>query len=123
MRDENITRIVVDWDNPPKGKTDWARVDAMTDEEAYQNALDDPDNPPSDQYPEGALKPVFRTKMIRWRLGMSQQEFADTFGFSLRSLQMWEQGKPEPNKAICTYIRVIATDPEAVMRALDKTVA
>lgn len=29
-----------------KYKTDWARVDAMTEEELYANALSDPDNPP-----------------------------------------------------------------------------
>jgi hypothetical protein len=27
-------------------KTDWARLDAMTDEEIEANALSDPDNPP-----------------------------------------------------------------------------
>ena len=35
--------------DPPgrlKVTADWARFDAMTEEEAYQNALDDPDNPP-----------------------------------------------------------------------------
>ena len=29
-----------------KTKTDWARIDAFTDEQLTQNALDDPDNPP-----------------------------------------------------------------------------
>jgi hypothetical protein len=29
-----------------KGKTNWEQVDAMTDEEIEQNALDDPDSPP-----------------------------------------------------------------------------
>lgn len=29
-----------------RSKTDWARVDAFTDEQLMQNALDDPDNPP-----------------------------------------------------------------------------
>ena len=30
-------------------KTDWDRVDSMTDEEAYANALSDPDCPPMTQ--------------------------------------------------------------------------
>jgi hypothetical protein len=30
----------------PESGTDWARLDAMTDEEALQNALDDPDSQP-----------------------------------------------------------------------------
>jgi hypothetical protein len=29
-----------------KGQTDWARIDAMTEEEVEQNALSDPDNQP-----------------------------------------------------------------------------
>jgi hypothetical protein len=29
-----------------KGQTDWARLDAMTEEEVEQNALNDPDNQP-----------------------------------------------------------------------------
>lgn len=28
------------------GKTDWAALEAMTEEEIYRNALNDPDNPP-----------------------------------------------------------------------------
>jgi hypothetical protein len=43
---ESITRISLeDWAKM-KGQTDWARVDAMTDEEIGQNALNDPDNQP-----------------------------------------------------------------------------
>ncbi|WP_198649001.1 hypothetical protein [Cyanothece sp. BG0011] len=38
-----------------KGQTDWDRVDAMTDEEIEQNALDDPDAQPiSDEMWENA---------------------------------------------------------------------
>jgi len=29
-----------------KSETDWARLDAMTEEEIERNAADDPDNPP-----------------------------------------------------------------------------
>ena len=29
-----------------KGQTDWAKIDAMTEEEIEQNALNDSDNPP-----------------------------------------------------------------------------
>jgi uncharacterized protein (DUF4415 family) len=29
-----------------KTKTNWAKIDALTDEQLTQNALDDPDNPP-----------------------------------------------------------------------------
>ena len=121
MSNDAIKKIRVDWENPPEGKTDWDRVDAMSDEEASRNALDDPDNPPVDAFPEGTLEPVFRPQWIRRRLGMSQREFAETFGLSVRSLQQWEQGRSEPGRAVRAYLRVIAVDPDAVRRALNKT--
>ena len=41
-----ITRVSLeDWAKM-KGQTDWARIDAMTEEEVEQNALNDPDNQP-----------------------------------------------------------------------------
>ena len=46
MSEENITRVKLDPKNPPRGKTDWKRLDAMTDEEVHAAALSDPDNPP-----------------------------------------------------------------------------
>jgi putative transcriptional regulator len=49
---------------------------------------------------------------------MSQAAFAEAFGFPLRTLQEWEQGRAEPPEAIRSYLRVIEREPEAVMRAL-----
>lgn len=36
-----------------KGLTDWEAVDAMSEEEVEQNALDDPDNPPMTEDKKG----------------------------------------------------------------------
>jgi uncharacterized protein (DUF4415 family) len=44
MSEERIVRYTRE--NLPKGRTDWARLDAMTEEEIEANALSDPDNPP-----------------------------------------------------------------------------
>lgn len=44
MSEERIVRYTRE--NLPKGRTDWARLDAMTEEEIEANALTDPDNPP-----------------------------------------------------------------------------
>ncbi|MDJ0601046.1 MAG: hypothetical protein QNJ37_19655 [Crocosphaera sp.] len=46
MNKENITRVSLEEWATMKGQTDWDRVDAMTDEEIEQNALDDPDAQP-----------------------------------------------------------------------------
>jgi len=52
------------------------------------------------------------------RLGLSQSEFARRFGFSPRSVQDWEQGRPKSESAACAYLLVIAREPKAVDRAL-----
>ena len=57
-------------------------------------------------------------KSIRAHLGMSQQEFAGRFGFSVNTLRHWEQGKRYPEGPARSYLKVIDKDPEAVMRAL-----
>jgi hypothetical protein len=45
--DGRLEQILPDGTTRPiEEESDWTRFDAITDEEAYQNALDDPDNPP-----------------------------------------------------------------------------
>jgi uncharacterized protein (DUF4415 family) len=46
MTEERITRVSLKQARKMKSETDWARLDAMTDEEIEQAASDDPDNPP-----------------------------------------------------------------------------
>ena len=46
MRDKNIT--VVSRDGPRKGKTDWARVASLTDDEIAAAVASDPDAAPLD---------------------------------------------------------------------------
>ena len=57
-------------------------------------------------------------KRIRERLGLSQEEFALRFGFSIGTLRHWEQGRRFPEGPARTYLKVIDRDPEAVERAL-----
>jgi len=57
-------------------------------------------------------------KAIREKVEMSQEEFAQRFGFSKRTLQHWEQGLRVPTGPARTFLTVIAREPEAVRRAL-----
>jgi putative transcriptional regulator len=55
MNKTGITRMTVKpGETPPHGETDWARVNAMTDEEVLAAALSDPDAQPLD--PEALAK-------------------------------------------------------------------
>ena len=55
----------------PQGGTDWARVEAMTDEEALQNALNDPDNPPLTDEQLTRMRRVPNPQQIRENLGLT----------------------------------------------------
>ena len=55
---------------------------------------------------------------VRRKTSLSQSQFADRFGFSLRTLQEWEQGRSAPDTAVRAYLLVIDRQPKAVDRAL-----
>ena len=55
---------------------------------------------------------------IRDKLHMSQSVFAACFGFSIRTIEKWEQGVRQPAGAARAYLIVIDRNPEAVRSAL-----
>ncbi len=57
-------------------------------------------------------------RAIRDKLGMTQEEFAARFGFSVNTLRHWEQGKRQPEGAARAYLLVIDRAPKAVQKAL-----
>jgi putative transcriptional regulator len=59
-----------------------------------------------------------QVRALRARLGLSQTRFAQRFGFSVDAVQQYEQGRRIPSGPAATLLRVIAADPEAVIRAL-----
>lgn len=52
---------------------------------------------------------------IRERFGLSQSEFADLIGVSLRTLQNWEQGHRQPTGPAAMLLRVADRHPEAIL--------
>lgn len=57
-------------------------------------------------------------RAIRAKTKLSQSRFASRFGFSVRTLQEWEQRREVPTGAARALLKVIAHDPDAVERAL-----
>lgn len=103
---------------PYVSKTDWARLDAMTEEEIEANALSDPDNPPLTDEELADMWSPYEARQMRARLNMTQQEFSEKFQIPLGTLRDWERGASIPDKSARTLLRVIAREPEAVLRAL-----
>ena len=57
-------------------------------------------------------------KTLRRALGLTQEEFAARYRIPIGTLRDWEQGRTEPDQPARAYIRVIASNPEWVSRAL-----
>lgn len=55
---------------------------------------------------------------LRSRLGLTQEEFAARFGFSVSTLRHWERGDRAPSGAALVFLNVIESNPQAVLRAL-----
>lgn len=104
-------------------QTDWAHLDAMTDEEAYANALADPDNPPLTQEQMRATPRMPRVKVMRRALQLTQEEFSARYHIPIGTLRDWEQGCSEPDQPAKAYLKVIAADPQRTAEALAKGAA
>jgi len=59
-------------------------------------------------------------KAIRTRLGMSQIEFANSFGFSASTLRNWEQGSRKPETTARILLTIIEHAPAIVQRVLNE---
>ena len=59
-------------------------------------------------------------KRIRNRLGLSQESFAQTYGFAVSAVRDWEQGRRQPERSARILLRVVEKEPDAVTRALSK---
>ena len=107
-RDDGVTVQILDDGSevPLRDETDWARVEAMTDEDIARAVADDPDAAPMLTDEQLAkMKVVWPTDIAatRRRLGLSQTEFATWFGISPGTLRNWEQGRrvPEGPARVC----------------------
>jgi len=100
-------------------KFDWSAVDALTDEEIHAAAMADPDARPMTDEEWAAAPRVPRIVTIRRALKLSQEEFAARYHIPVGTLRDWEQGRKEPDAAARAFLRVIASEPEIVRRALE----
>lgn len=119
LADGSIVQVLPDRSTQPFAqKSDWARVDAMTDEEVEANALSDPDNPPITAAQLARMRRVPNPREIRDQLHMTQEQFSAAFGLPIGTVRDWEQGLKQPDSAARTLLRVIAHNPDAVIEAL-----
>jgi putative transcriptional regulator len=103
----------------------WGQVDATTDDEIARQAAEDADTAPLFTAEEIlaagrriAPDAVEDVRALRTRLGLSQDAFAARFGFSVDAIRQYERRRRVPTGPVRTLLRVIAREPDAVIRAL-----
>lgn len=57
-------------------------------------------------------------RVIRRKLHMSQQEFAETYRIPLPTLKGWEQGRRHPDAPAAAYLQAIARKPHEISAVL-----
>src|SRR5665213_1652580 len=92
-------------------RTDWKRLDAMTDADIARQIGANPDAAPD-------MAPVVDVRAIRRAAGMTQAQFAAAYDFSVRTVQEWERGAKRPSGPARTLLRAIRADPEGLRKAL-----
>ena len=100
--------------------TNWAAIDAQTDEDIARNVADDPDAAPILSEAETASAIA---RAIRKQLGILQAEFSARYHVPIGTLRDWEQNRKQPDAPALAYLRVIAREPGVVARALQRDAA
>jgi uncharacterized protein (DUF4415 family) len=102
MKKENI--VTRKWGDRRKGKTDWARVDALTDEDIAKAVANDPDSAPLDiDWSDAVLVIPTRKKAISIRVDEDVLDFfkKEGDGYQRRInavLRSYMQQKAKPKK-------------------------
>jgi putative transcriptional regulator len=114
--DGRTVRVLPDGSTEPYAvaEPDWERLDAMTDSDIARQIAENPDAAP-DMTEALASPPV---RILRRRLGMSQEQFAVAFRIAVGTVRDWEQGRRQPDGPARSLLTIIEREPEAAKRAL-----
>jgi putative transcriptional regulator len=113
--DGTVVEILDDGSERPFLKTP---MRPMTEVEIAAAAAADPDAKPMTPDERAKARQVPRVRTLRRALGLTQEEFAARYHIPLGTLRDWEQGRTEPDQPARAYLKVIASNPEEVSRAL-----
>jgi putative transcriptional regulator len=59
-----------------------------------------------------------RFRVLRHRLGLTQEQFATSYGIPLHSLRQYEMARYMPPPATRAYLKVIEAEPEVVAKVV-----
>lgn len=119
MSKTDITRVTVKpGETLPRGTIDPARTATMSDADVIAAAKSDPDAQPMSPPQLAAMQRVSRVKVLRQRLGMTQEAFAKAFHLPVTTLRDWEQRRSLPDAPARALLLAIERDPETLRRLL-----
>jgi len=98
--------------------TNWAAVEAITDDQIAAAVMDDPDAAPIPVHATTGLTPIVNVKKLRERLGLTQEAFAAAYRIPIGTLRDWEQRRKLPDAPARAYLTVIARNPQGVAELL-----
>ena len=81
----------------------------------------DPNDPEDRDVSVAGLKRAHmgrRFRVLRHRLGVTQEQFAQTYGIPVTSLRQYEMARYMPPPAVRAYLKVIEAEPEVVKRVM-----
>jgi putative transcriptional regulator len=109
-----ITKMTADAIKARPSRRNRAKIEATTEADIRRQMIEDGENPDEEVSESDVISPWH----IRKRLGMSQQEFANTLGVPVATLRNWEQNRVAMEPATIALMRILAREPEAALRAL-----
>ena len=114
-----ITRMTLDEIKARPSRRDRAKIDATTESDIRRQMIEDGEDPDAEVNEADIISPWY----IRKRLGMSQQQFANTLGIPVATLRNWEQNRVVMEPATIALMRILAHEPKAALRALRRRAA
>ena len=60
-------------------------------------------------------------RTIREKTSLSQSQFADLIGVSVKTLQNWEQDRRRPTGPAAALLQIIAQEPRLAVQAIHRT--
>jgi len=93
-------------------------LEKLSDKEIERRAISDPDAKPLTEQHYKRLKRSPRVRIVRMKLGLTQEEFVEAYWIPVATLRDWEQGRREPDQASKTLLKLIKRIPHEVREAL-----
>ncbi len=95
-------------------KINRAKIASTKERDIRRHMIEDGENP--DHVPEAAE--IFSPQVIRKRLDMTQEKFAQALRIPVATLRNWEQGRNSIDPAARSLLVVVARNPKAAFAAL-----